>query len=595
VDKNFIFAFLLILAAFVFFNSDFYNHTLMGKQNPPPAVAARIPGDSGKEKAAKVAADSFTAGHGKSAAATFRAGVVSELNLSPDSLLYQQQKKIIVASDLYIAEFTTIGARAISWQMKGFKNSQGAALELLPENMGGIFNFALDKKNYDFVLFECPQQDTLFVNEKATLKFRYLSPEGFGIEKIFSFEHGRYDVDVTIRLLGETSRENYSFGWKCGLVETEQGVTGRYADNPVSVYFGDDVDHPVDTKDTAKEVEGTIKWVSVRTKYFSGTFMPDNPGDFDVSFRKLYDLTRTNNELNYAFTIQGKIDSSAILYKVILCPNKYSILKSYDIKLEKILFKGYTFFFRADLWFPMLCGLVLSVLNFFYGLIPNYGIAILFLTLLSKIITLPLTLKSSRSMARMKLLQPKMQAIRDKYKNDPLNMNKAVMKMYKDEGVNPLGAGGCLPMILQMPIFIALFVALRKSIELRGAPFCLWIHDLSGPEALTMLPSKILFYGPNVSLLTIIMAVTMFFQSKQTMTDPKQKSLVYMMPIVMLFMLNSMPSGLMLYWAFSNILGIFQNMMIKVKPEDLAGKPKAKKPFLRKLSYNEMLKRMGRK
>jgi YidC/Oxa1 family membrane protein insertase len=227
----------------------------------------------------------------------------------------------------------------------------------------------------------------------------------------------------------------------------------------------------------------------------------------------------------------------------------------------------------------------------FYAWAPNYGVAILLLTLLSKIVTLPLTLKSSRSMARMKLLQPKIQAVREKYKSDPVNMNKAVMNMYREEGVNPIGAGGCLPMILQMPVFISLFVTLRKSIELRGAPFMLWINDLSGPEALFMLPGKILFYGPNVSLLTIIMAVTMYFQQKQTMTDPKQRSMVILMPVIMLFMLNSMPSGLMLYWAFSNVLGIVQNAFIK--PDKLPPpKPKKKKKRFKPLSYNEMLKKM---
>jgi YidC/Oxa1 family membrane protein insertase len=173
-------------------------------------------------------------------------------------------------------------------------------------------------------------------------------------------------------------------------------------------------------------------------------------------------------------------------------------------------------------------------------------------------------------------------------------MNKAIMGLYREEGVSPLGAGGCLPMILQMPIFIALFITLRKAIELRGAPFMLWIQDLSGAEVMFTLPFKIPFYGTNVSLLTIIMAVSMYFQSKQTMTDPKQKAMVYMMPIMMLFMFNSMPSGLILYWAFSNILTIGQNALLKPDPAKLAIRPK-KKPFFKKPSYNDMLRRMGKK
>jgi YidC/Oxa1 family membrane protein insertase len=595
LDKNFVFAFLMILGAFLFFNSDFYNYTLLHKEkkvvtrNAAPEAEPARPGAVGKKTPAGGAPAAVVAESPALSSEAMTAGIPQ------DSLLTSQQRKIYVVTDLYIAAFTTVGARAISWQMTGYKDQDKHYIDLLPKSTGGMFNFSLDKENFDFAQFTCDNKDTVFVKDQKTITFTSVSPEGIGVEKTYSFKHGRYDVDVAIRLLGNVKRESYSFGWKSGIIETEKDINSRYTDNPVSVYFGDDVDCPVDKKDTVKEVEGTIKWVSLRSKYFSGTFIPDKPGDYEVNFRKLSDLTRTNNDLNFSFDVTGKIDSSGFSYKVIICPNKYSILKSYDIKLEKIIFKGYTWFFRADLWFPLLCGLVLNILNFFYRIIPNYGIAILFLTLLSKIVTLPLTLKSSRSMARMKLLQPKMQAIRDKYKNDQLTMNKAVMKLYKDEGVNPLGAGGCLPMVLQMPIFIALFVALRKAIELRGAPFCFWINDLSGPEAMFMLPSKIFFYGPNVSLLTVVMAVTMFFQSKQTMTDPKQKSLIYIMPVVMLFMLNNMPAGLMLYWSFSNILGIFQNMMIKVNPEELQNKPKAKRSFLKPLSYNEMLRRMGRK
>ena len=167
------------------------------------------------------------------------------------------------------------------------------------------------------------------------------------------------------------------------------------------------------------------------------------------------------------------------------------------------------------------------------------------------------------------------------------------MSLYREEGVNPLGAGGCLPMFLQMPIFIALFVTLRKSIELRGAPFMLWIDDLSSMEIFYHLPYKIWFYGDNVSLLNIIMAISMYFQSKQTMTDPKQKAMIYMMPVIMLFMFNSMPAGLILYWAVSNIVTILQNVLYK--PDLSKMIVKKKKPLFKKPSYNEMLKKMGRK
>jgi YidC/Oxa1 family membrane protein insertase len=497
---------------------------------------------------------------------------------------------VTIIGEVFTGEISRKGAVLSAWRIPAYKDKDSAAINLIPEKSGGMLNLTLGDRLLDSEQFSCDRGDTVVLRAEDTLVFRTGSPESAWVEKRFVFRRDAYDFVLQIRF-GNMAADAYTLGWKSGIRETEANISSRYADKAVNIFYGGEVDDPVGGKDTLKEIEGFTKWASLRSKYFSGTLVPEEPIDLKMRFRKLKQGESSNNAQNYSIEIIGRPKDRGIKYRVILCPNQYSILKSYGIVLEKILFKGYGWFFRADVWFPPLCGLVLYLLNMFYAWIPNYGAAILLLTLLSKIVTLPLTLKSSRSMARMKLLQPKMQAIREKYKSDPANMNKAVMNMYREEGVNPIGAGGCLPMILQMPIFIALFVTLRKSIELRGAPFMLWIDDLSGPEALFMLPGKFLFYGPNVSLLTIIMAVTMYFQSKQTMTDPKQKSMVILMPVIMLFMLNSMPSGLMLYWAFSNVLGIIQNKFIK-SDKLPPPKPKKKKKRFKPLSYSEMLKKM---
>jgi YidC/Oxa1 family membrane protein insertase len=166
-------------------------------------------------------------------------------------------------------------------------------------------------------------------------------------------------------------------------------------------------------------------------------------------------------------------------------------------------------------------------------------------------------------MSRMKDVQPKMEAIRAKYKNNPKKMNEQIMALYKKEGINPFNPG-CLPMILQMPIFIALFVVLNKAIELRGAQTFLlpWVGDLSQAEALFHLPFAIPFYGSNVALLPIIMAVLTFFQNKATIKDPNQKMMIYFMPIMMLVLFNNFPAGLVLYWTFSSALQLVQQFMI---------------------------------
>ena len=178
-------------------------------------------------------------------------------------------------------------------------------------------------------------------------------------------------------------------------------------------------------------------------------------------------------------------------------------------------------------------------------------------------------------MEEMKVVQPKIKAIQDKYKNNPQLMQAKMMEFYKEEGVNPLASlGGCLPMFLQMPIMIALFVVLRKSVELRGATTFVapWLSDLSQPEVIFQLPFAIPMYGNHFAFLPVLMAVLMFFQNKMTMKDPAQQGMVYMMPIVMLVMFNNFPSGLTLYFVFSNILQMLQQRLVSKAAEAKASK-----------------------
>ena len=201
------------------------------------------------------------------------------------------------------------------------------------------------------------------------------------------------------------------------------------------------------------------------------------------------------------------------------------------------------------------------MLQFFLSFIPNYGIVIIIFSILVKVILYPLTKKSYSSMKDMQKIQPLMAEIREKYKDEPQRMNSEMMKLYKEHGVNPVG--GCLPMILQMPLLIALFIVFRSTIQLRGAMFIPgWITDLSQPDTLFMLPFSLPMYGDQFNLLPILMALTMIFQSKMTMQDPKQKMMVYVMPIFMLVIFNRFPSGLNLYYTLFNLLTIIQQKYI---------------------------------
>ena len=179
-------------------------------------------------------------------------------------------------------------------------------------------------------------------------------------------------------------------------------------------------------------------------------------------------------------------------------------------------------------------------------------------------------------MRQMQTLQPLMQEISEKYKNDPQKKQKETMKMYKDYGFNPLA--GCVPMLLQMPLLFALFRVFRSTIELRQASFVWWIQDLSRPDTIAQLPFSIPLYGDTVNILPLFMGITMFIQQKMTMKDPKQKAMVYMMPVFLTLLFNTFPSGLNLYYALFNLLSIMQDKLMPHPPAKTVEELKAQKP-----------------
>ena len=245
-------------------------------------------------------------------------------------------------------------------------------------------------------------------------------------------------------------------------------------------------------------------------------------------------------------------------YKLFFGPKSTKILKGLDYELSKAInFGMFNFLAKPCLWF----------MNIIYGIIPNYGVAIILLTVFIKAILWPLGTKSYKSMAQMKKIQPLMMELREKYKNDKKKMNMEIMALYKTYKVNPVG--GCLPMLLQMPVFFALYRMLYEAIELRHAPFFGWITDLSAPDRLFRFGFSIPFmqepYG--IPVLTIIMGGTMFLQQKLTppMGDPAQAKMMMFMPLIFTVIFINFSSGLVLYWLINNVLSIAQQYHITKK------------------------------
>jgi YidC/Oxa1 family membrane protein insertase len=238
-------------------------------------------------------------------------------------------------------------------------------------------------------------------------------------------------------------------------------------------------------------------------------------------------------------------------YHVFYGPKKLTMLKTIGYNLDKSINFG---------WFDILAKPTLWLLNWLYAFCHNYGVAIILVTVLFKAVFWPISQKGMKSMKNMQKLQPKMVKIKEKYKNDPAKMNQEVMSLYKTYKVNPLG--GCLPMVLQIPVFFALYKVLLMGIELRHAPFMLWITDLSAPDRL-WLGFDIPYLG-GLPVLTLLMGASMFFQQKlsPTTADPTQAKIMMFLPLIFTFMFLNFASGLVLYWFVNNLLSILQQVMI---------------------------------
>lgn len=301
------------------------------------------------------------------------------------------------------------------------------------------------------------------------------------------------------------------------------------------------------------------KWLAIKSRFFvSALSSSETNSGFalttvrDVS-KPTYALSTLAASMVFGGCELGKDETLTRHYNVFIGPKKLSLLRSMGNKMEDVMEFGFFW------WF---CELLVPTLNFFYSLIPSYGVAILLLTLLVRIIFWPLTHKSTQSMKKMQEIQPQLKEIQAKFKDNPTKLQQETWACYKQNKVNPLSS--CLPMLIQIPVFIALFTVLRSAVELRYAPF-LWIVDLSEPENLF---AGVLPFVGALNILPILMAGTMALQTYLTPStgDPaQQKMMMVMMPVMMLFMFYSFPAALSLYWTVSQVLSIVQMLMMRRK------------------------------
>ena len=441
----------------------------------------------------------------------------------------------------------------------------------------------IDTDNYMFTTNKTPGTVFLKENESYSIDFN-LTINGDLIKKTYTFYGNSYHFDVAVHFSNPAKtllNRQYQFGWKNGLPSTESYKSDDNNYNQVYVYMGEELEsYSVSDpgKGEAVTLSGKADWAAVRTKYFLGSISNIN-GNSDAVYYSGEGIQREDyvqRLYNVGFDLQYERNTSDTL-RIYLGPLDIHELEQYKNNLETLIMNN-GWYERVFRFFSLLVLKILELLNM---VIPNYGVVIIVFSILIKLLVYPLTRKSYTSMKEMQRINPLIAELKEKYKGDPQRLNKETMKLYKEHGVNPLG--GCLPTLIQMPLLISLFIVFRSTIQLRGAMFIPgWVTDLSRPDTLFMLPFSLPMYGNEFNLLPILMAVTMIFQSKMTMQDPKQKAMVYLMPVFMLLLFNRFPSGLNLYYTLFNLLTIIQQKFINTGTVPVTVSEKKKKPKRKK-------------
>ena len=459
---------------------------------------------------------------------------------------------IVVQTPLQRVGFSTKGGAIVSCELLKYRDIDGSIIELLPPTGSGLgvhlqrANYREDISSAEFVANQSSLQVGL--GEERSLSMVAELGEGRRLEKVLTFNGDRYGFDLQLRYEGFDDDTEAILTWENGIAFTEREPEIDLPEMRAFAYINEErVELKVDDGESDElEDKGLLKWAGIRNKYFLISYIPV---DREQRSRVVLQGDYQGSQLlpDYSFQIGRRLERSGSWHNIIyLGPLNYDELIGYEAELEQAIDFGWPIVSQISRFL-----LILFIATYQY--VPNYGWIIVLFAVAIKILVYPLTHKTYESAAKMQEIQPKIAALREKYKNDSQRLSRETMKLYKEEGVNPLS--GCLPLLLQMPIFFSLYNLFGKTIELRQAPFTLWIQDLS-------LPDELLIGGFGLHVLPLLMAVSMFVQQKMMMKDPKQAVLVYMMPVLMIFIFWSMSSGLVLYWTIFNVLTIGQQLLV---------------------------------
>ncbi len=457
-----------------------------------------------------------------------------------------EEKTITVETDFYKAVFTNKGGVIRHWELKQYwvdvKKKDNIVLFGPGEISVGAYPMAVGvsdgelNKLLQSGLFSVEGGDLHLSNEnpKGSIIFTLVDPNsGKGVRKAFTFNNDSYKVDAEITPINIGGNYTVSTGSNFGISEWGEARMVGFV-GPTTLVGTKLIKDKVAKIKGPLYHEGDIKWTAVQDKYFISALIPKD------KVNKIIVSKSSEKDVHVEIEVSEGQKASFMLYAG---PKEYKRLKEFGVGLDESISFGWFIVWELSVISWMAKGLF-YLLQLFYRLSYNYGVAIIFITMVVRVVFVPLTFKSFKSMKDIQRLQPEIQKLQKKYKDNKAELNKAMMELYKTHKVNPLG--GCLPMVLQLPVFIGLYNLLANTIELRQTPFFLWITDLSIKDPYYVLP--------------IIMGISMLIQQKMTPStvDPTQAKIMLIMPVMFTFFFLNFPSGLVLYWLVNNLLTIGQ-------------------------------------
>jgi YidC/Oxa1 family membrane protein insertase len=489
------------------------------------------------------------------------------------------ERMITVSTDLYEAEFSTLGATIRSWSLAEYQVADSsAAVQLVDSTVAGAVSLVFTSpwsRVYDtraFYFETDADADRIVVDDRErTLTFRAPVAEG-ALEVVYTFAPGTYEVVMDVRMERAESfvtTSGYEVVWNGAIPFTEENHENEGQHSGVYARSGGEVEKVEVTSQSYDErsLRGQVDWVAVKSKYFVSAVIPSGATRGAELIGERFDegadpAVRYDFSASLAMAVPGPDGDRFRMY---VGPMEYYRIREYGLDLYDMVDYGWDFFEAVTR--PLAKFVFIPTFVFLAKWLPNYGLVIIIFSILIKLLVHPLTKSSFTNMARMRELQPRMEAIKEKYSDNPQKQQEAMMKMYKETGVNPLG--GCLPMLLQYPIIIALWQFLPQAIEIRQQGF-LWAADLSAPDVILSLPFSIPLYGNFVAGFTLLMGLSMVIQMKLQATpgsNAQAKIFMYVFPVMIFVIFNKLASGLNLYYLCYNVLSAGHQKLINRRLE----------------------------